>query len=156
MRKALAAVAIVLVVAGLASVAQAGTIQVSGVQSPQQADGSYLMGGSLIGVWWITSFYVRGWEVSGGVQGSGTETFVGCLDANGNATCDSGDAAGTIDFAFTYSAKYDPSFSVEVHGRCHHVVVGGTAGFSGVGGVLDFKDEPASGCAYYRGHLDLP
>jgi len=25
-----------------------------------------------------------------------------------------------------------------------------------VTGVLDFKDDPVTGCAYYRGHLDLP
>jgi len=151
-----AAIATVLAAAVLASAAQAGTIQVGGVQSPPQADGSSLMSGSLIGVWWTTSFFVRQLEASGGIQGSGTETFVGCLDANGSGACDGGDPAGTIDFAFTYSVKYDPSFSAEKHGRCHHVVVGGTGGFAGVGGVLDFKDDPATGCAYYRGHLDLP
>src|SRR4051794_17921349 len=133
-RKVLTAIATALVAAAFAAAAQAGTIQVSGVQSPQQADGSYLMGGSLIGVWWTTSFYVREFEVSGGVQGSGTETFVGCLDANGDHACDLGDPSGTIDFAFTYSTKYDPSFSVEIHGRGHHAIVGGTGGITAARG----------------------
>ncbi len=99
---------------------------------------------------------MSGFEVSGGVQGGGTETFVGCLDANANGTCDTGDLAGTIDFEFTFTAKYDPSFTTELHGRCHHPIVGGTGDFAGVTGVLDFKDDPVTGCAYYRGHLDLP
>jgi hypothetical protein len=145
-----------LAAAALAATAHAGTIQLSGVQSAQQGDGSYLMSGSLIGVWWTTSFYVREFQPSGGVQGGGTETFIGCFDANADAACGTGDPVGTIDFAYTFSAKYDPSFTTELHGRCHHVVGGGTGGFAGVTGVIDFKDDPATGCAYYHGHLDLP
>ena len=64
--------------------------------------------------------------------------------------------AGTIDFSYTFTAKYDPTFTMELHGRCHHPVVGGTGDFAGVTGVLDFQDDPVTGCAYYRGHLDLP
>ena len=139
----------------LASTAQASSLQVSGVQSPQQADGSYLMTGSLIGVWWTTGFYVKGYEVSGGVQGGGRETFVGCLDADSSGACDSADPAGTIDFEFSFSSKYDPTFTTLLHGRCHHPVVGGTGDFAGVTGVLDFKDDPITGCSSYRGHLDL-
>lgn len=156
MRKAVLAVATALVAAALAAAAHAGTTQVSGVQSAPQADGSYVMSGSLIGVWWTTSFGLKGIEPSGGVQGSGTETFIGCLDRNGSGTCDSGDLNGSIDFTFTFSAKYDPTFTTEKHGRCHHPVVGGTGDFAGVGGVLDFKDDPVTGCSSYRGHLDLP
>jgi hypothetical protein len=155
MRKALVVVVAALAAVVLGSAAQAGTIQVSGVQSASQPDGSKLMSGSLIGLWWTTSFYVSGFEASGTGRGGGTETFVGCLDANGSGTCDTGDATGTIDFAFTFTAKYDPSFTTELRGRCHHPVVGGTGDFAGVTGVLDFKDDPVTGCAYYRGHLDL-
>jgi hypothetical protein len=156
MRKALVIVVAALAVVALASAAQAGTIQVSGVQSAPQPDGSYLMSGGLIGVWWTTSFFVKGFEPSGGVQGNGTETFAGCLDANADGTCNARDPIGTIDFSFTFTTKYDPSFTTELHGRCHHPVVDGTGDFAGVTGVLDFKDDPVTGCSYYRGHLDLP
>jgi hypothetical protein len=156
MRKALVPVAAALAALALTVGAQAGVIQVGGVQSAPQADGSSVMSGSLIGLWWTTSFYLKGVEPSGSGQGGGTETFAGCLDANGNGTCDAGDPSGTIDFVFTFSAKYDPSFTTELHGRCHHPVVDGTGDFTGVTGVLDFKDDPVAGCAYYRGHLDLP
>jgi hypothetical protein len=57
-----------LVVAALASAAQAGKIQVSGVQSPQP-DGSYLMNGSLIGVWSTTSVLREGIRAGGGRPG---------------------------------------------------------------------------------------
>ena len=155
MRKALVVLVAALAAAALAAAAQAGTTQVGGLQSAEQQDGSRLMSGSLIGVWWTTSFYISRFQPSGGVQGGGTETFVGCLDATANGTCDAGDPAGTIDFSFTFTAKYDPSFTAELHGRCHHPVVGGTGDFAGVTGVLDFKDDPVTGCADYRGHLDL-
>ena len=156
MGKAVVAMIAVLAAVAFASAAQAGTVQVDGVQSATQADGSKLMRGSLIGVWWTTSFYVSGFESSGTGRGGGTETFVGCLDMNTSGACDAGDANGTIDFAFTFTAKYDPSFTTELRGRCHHPVLGGTGDFAGVTGVLDFKDDPVTGCATYRGHLDLP
>jgi hypothetical protein len=156
MSKVLVGVVAVIAAVALASAAQAGAIQVSGVQSAPQADGSNLMSGSLIGTWWTTSFFLQGFEPSGGIQGSGTETFVGCMDTNANGVCDVVDPTGTIDFSFTFTAKYDPSFTTELHGRCHHPVIGGTGGFAGVTGVLDYKDDPVTGCAYYRGHLDLP
>jgi hypothetical protein len=156
MRRALVVAATVVAAAAFTATAESrGTMQVSGVQSAPQADGSDLMSGSLIGVWWTTSFVVKGVEPSGGVQGSGTETFVGCLDANGSGTCDADDPSGTIDFAFTFTAKYDPSFTTQFHGRCHHPVVDGTGDFAGATGVLDFKDDTATGSADYRGHLDL-
>jgi hypothetical protein len=89
------------------------------------------------------------------VLGSGTETFDGCFDSDLSGTCDAGEPAGSIFLTFKFSGKYDPTFTVEQHGRCHHPVVGGTGGFAGVTGVLDFKDDPVTGCAYYKGHLDL-
>jgi len=155
MRQGFGLVVAVLAAVALASTAQASSIKVSGVQSAQQADGSYLMTGSLIGVWWTTGFYVKGYQVSGGVQGGGTEMFAGCLDADSSGACGSGDPTGTIDFEFTFSSKYDPTFTTLLHGRCHHPVTGGTGDFAGVSGVLDFTDDPATGCSYYRGHLDL-
>src|SRR6478672_2761149 len=118
MRKALVVVVAALAAVVLGSAAQAGTIQVSGVQSASQPHGSKLMSGSLIGLWWTTSFYVSGFEPSGTGRGGGTETFVGCLDANATGTCDGADTTGTIDFVFTFTAKYDRSFTIELHGRC--------------------------------------
>ena len=43
----------------------------------------------------------------------------------------------------------------EQHGRCHHPITGGTGGFAGATGVVHFKDDPVTGCAYYSGHVAL-
>ena len=75
MRKALIVMVAGLAAMVLASAAQAGTIQVSGVQSASQPDGSKLMSGSLVGVWWTTSFYVSGFEPSGTGRGGGLRIY---------------------------------------------------------------------------------
>jgi hypothetical protein len=152
------ATALVAVVVGLAAAgaAVAGTTQVSGVQTPiDPSAGTYTMSGSLIGLWTITSIELANFTPSGAVLASGTEQFDGCFDTNANRACDGDDPQGSIFFTFTLTAKYDPTFTVEQHGRCHHPVVGGTGGFAGVSGSLDFKDDPVTGCASYKGHLDL-
>lgn len=162
---ALAVVSVGLLVVGAASAGS--TFQVRGVQSPNgsaQGCGPGVLGmtgngpglgAGLIGCWTILtapSFVVT---PSGVVVGTGTEEFVGCLDLAGDGRCGIEDRSGTLRFSMNYSVKYDPAFTALQHGRCHHPITGGSGGFEGATGVLRFKDDPATGCSYYSGHLSL-
>lgn len=141
-------------IAGSAAPAGAdGAVQVRGVQRPLAEFGTYSMEGSLVGTWSTTGLEWVGDTPSGVVRLAGTELFDGCYDAGGDGTCDAGDPAGTIEFSFTYSGRFDPATGTLRHGRCHHPVTGGSGEFEGVSGVLTFHDDP-SGCSIYRGHLD--
>jgi hypothetical protein len=147
----------------------AGNTQVRGVQRPAVAsdgcgvgDGYAWMNGSgergtagLIGCWWITGTELGVVTPSGVVTGTGTELFAGCLDQAGDGACDPTDPAGTLSFFFRFSLKYDPTFTTFEHGRCYHPVTGGTGGFAGATGSLQFHDDPVTGCSYYSGHLKL-
>jgi hypothetical protein len=133
--------------------ANASSVQLSGIQTPV-AEGVYWMSGDLVGWWYQTSYTVVRIHPAGTVQISGTEQFVGCVDADGSGTCGGADPTGTLDFAFNFSGKYDTLSFDELHGRCHHVVTAGTGDFANATGVLHFKDDPVTGCAYYSGHLD--
>jgi hypothetical protein len=143
--------------AGLAAparVAAEGAVKVSGLQTPIDADaGTYAMTGDLIGMWYTTSFDLLGFTPSGALRGAGTELFVGCHDANGDAVCGTGDPAGTISFSFTYTGRISTTTGALLHGRCHHPITGGTGDFAGVSGVLNFHDDPATGCSAYKGNL---
>ena len=77
---------------------------------------------------------------AGGFVASGTETFVGCL----------GTRCGRFFTTYTFTAKYVGD--IEVHGRCHHPIVGGEGDFADVSGVINMHDLP-NGCATYKGHL---
>lgn len=111
--------------------------------------------GDLIGFWSTTTFELGVATPSGVVTGSGTERFDGCLDSNENGVCDPSDPAGSLYLTFTYSAKFDLEAFALLHGRCHHPVTGGTGGFAGATGALQMRDDPVTGCTYYRGHLTL-
>jgi hypothetical protein len=143
----------------LALPASAGTTQVSGVGryyaecqppvgSPPADPGDYLpieLTGSLHGCWYtyvLSSKFNR----SGTYQETGTEIFVGCL----NGTC------GTFETTYTFTGKYvDDTFAEEIHGRCHHPIVGGTGGFAGVKGVINFKDDVVNLTFDYKGPISL-
>ena len=142
-------------VVGLSSPASAGNgAKVEGVQVPiDAAAGVYTMSGDLVGMWYTTSFELGVTTVSGVVTGSGTELFLGCFNANHNATCDSGEPTGTIDFSFRYSGRFDLVTGAIIHGRCQHPVTGGSGDFAAVSGQLTFHDDP-SGCSFYKGQLD--
>ena len=152
--KALAAgAAVALGITGLGGDVSAGgrTTQVEGLLEPD-ADGSctdnpasvatYDVSGSLVGCWYVDTFVVNHESNAGGFVATGTETFVGCL----------GSACGRLFTTYTFTARY--AGDVELHGRCHHPIVGGDGDFEGVTGVLAMKDLP-NGCAAYRGHLVL-
>lgn len=159
--KMVAAVAALGVLAGVGGVspvgASQGAVPVRGTQTPVPGgpEGTYTMSGDLIGDWSTTSFDVLGFTPSGALRGAGTELFDGCLNSNGNATCDDGEPTGTMTFSFTYTGRFDMTTGALLHGRCHHPVTGGTGGFAGASGVLNFHDDPATGCSSYQGNLRL-
>ncbi len=81
---------------------------------------------------------------SGTHQETGTELFVGCLNGT---TC------GKFTTTYTFTGKFTSSFE-EIHGRCQHAITGITGGFTGMSGVILFKDDVDTGIAYYRGNLN--
>ena len=147
------------VLAVLAVPASAGTTQVSGVAvfnndclptggSPPDDLGDYPaidLTGSLYGCWY-TYVSVSQFNPSGTYIEQGTEIFVGCM----------GTRCGTFETTYTFTAKYvDDTFAEEIHGRCHHPIVGGTGDFAGAKGVLNFKDDVVNLKYDYRGHISF-
>lgn len=156
----LTAAAAALVLATVTMPASAGTMQVSGIGafnmtcqppagSPPADLGDYPpvdLIGSLDGCWY-TYVSASKFNPSGTYIEQGTEIFVGCLN---------GTACGTFETTYTFTAKYvDDSFTEEIHGRCHHPIVGGTGDFAGVKGVINFKDDVVNLKYDYRGHISL-
>lgn len=140
-------------VGGLSSPASAGDgAKVEGVQTPAGPD-VYTMSGDLVGVWYTTSFNLGITTSSGVVTGTGTERFVGCYNADGDAVCDPGEPVGEIFFSFRYSGRFDLTTGAILHGRCQHPVTGGSGDFAAVSGQMTFHDDP-SGCSFYKGQLD--
>ena len=149
-----------LVLAVLAMPASAGTTQVSGTAvfnnecqppagSPPDDLGDYPpidLSGSLDGCWY-TYVSASKFNPSGTYMEKGTEIFVGCLNGT---TC------GTFETTYTFTAKYvDDTFAEEIHGRCHHPIVGGTGGLAGAKGVINFKDDVVNLNFDYKGHISL-
>lgn len=162
-------VVLVLAVAAAMTVVQAGSgagaIAVRGDQWTLRAElppcdnenpDTYRMTGDLVGCWYTESFDVTQSKdnAGGSFKASGSEHFVGCLNTNGNASCDPGEPSGEFWTTFTFTAKLDPSGS-EIHGRCHHPVVRGTGAFQAIRGVLSFKDIPSKGQFPYHGNLQF-
>jgi hypothetical protein len=111
-----------------------------------------VMTGDLEGCWYTKIVTAKdNGSPSGIYQERGEEIFVGTL--NGGAT-------GSFATTYKFTSKWDPNVSTgsEVHGRCQHPIVAGsgTGAFAGVTGRVDFKDDVATGCFLYRGHLALP
>ena len=139
-----------------------GAAVVQGTQTPVTSGlcfnalvvGSYAMSGGLVGCWYTDTIVLTGLHTSGTVQLSGTEHFVGCLDLNGDGTCGAADPAGTFSTTFTFTGKYDASGN-EIHGRCNHPIVSGTAAFAGATGVINFTDDVTTGDASYTGPISL-
>lgn len=165
-RRALACVVLIGGVTALgAAPARAATLQVSGVQTPVTSGpcfnpslppgSSTTMQGSLIGCWYIDTFDAKYQPHSGTLQATGTEHFVGCLDADGDQACDAGDPQGTLSFSYIFTGKLDPLTFAEIRGRCHHPIIAGTGDFAGATGVLDFKDDVTNVISPYRGHVTL-
>ena len=103
--------------------------------------GGYAMTGSLVGCWWIDTFESKSDPSKAHYLATGTEHFTGCL----------GPICGTFFTTYSFSAKTDGPWptSAEIHGRCHHPVVGGTDGFTGASGEISFHDVVDVSPPYY-------
>jgi hypothetical protein len=132
-------------------------IRVSGTQTEvNEAKGKFLMHGSLVGPWQITSFtpvYFSPTQFAA----SGTELFSGCLDSNRNGTCEAGEARGTLRFSAKFWGELSPTTKEEVRGGCFHLITGGTGDFAKAKGVISMIDTPAGNTVKttYRGELQL-
>jgi len=152
-RAALAlSVAATIIAAFAAPAAARSQTQVAGLLTPDtggacQEDSAsvatYTVTGNLAGCWYIDEWTIRNETPSGAISAKGTEVFSGCLNGN---RCGH--------FWTTYTFTYKVVDGVETHGRCHHPIVGGDGGFTGVSGVLQMHDLP-NGCAVYKGHLSF-
>jgi hypothetical protein len=146
--------------AELATLASAGTTQISGIAvfnndcqapvgSPPSDLGDYPpldFTGSLNGCLY-TYVAASQFNPSGTYIEQGTELFVGCLN---------GLACGTFETIYTFTAKYtDETFAQEIHGRCEHRIVGGTEDFAGAKGVLLIKDDVVILKYDYTGNISL-
>ncbi len=126
-----------------ASAASRGATIVRGTQLAAGSceSGGYAMTGSLVGCWWIDTFESKSDPTKSHYVATGTEHFTGCL----------GPTCGTFFTTYTFSAKTDGPWptSAEIHGRCHHPVVGGTGGFAGASGEISFHDVVDVSPPYY-------
>lgn len=106
----------------------------------------YLMTGDIEGCWWIDTFDVKPLPVQGTLLARGREHFTGRI----------GSRYGTFYTTYTFTAKFEGD--TELHGRCHHPVVGGDGDFAGISGVLNFTDVVDTDPVYYPywGNLRFP
>jgi hypothetical protein len=145
-----------------------GTSQVDGIMTLvssgdplDSTDDVYWMDGygggapGLVGYWYTRTLEPGVFTPSGVFTSTGTEEFVGCLDADGDRSCDASEPAGTLWFAYEFSGKFDTVTFAEYHARCHHAITAGTGDFAGATGQLHIKDDPETGCSYYSGHVAL-
>jgi len=153
-----------------AAPASASQSQVSGIQTPgtvppacTDPSVSFTMTGGLVGCWYEDNVTITKDQTTASgielVHFSGTEHFTGCLDVDGDGAC-TGDPTGTLFFTFTFTGQYVPgtNLSLEIRGRCHHPIVGGTGNFAGATGVLNFKDDvsnPTFVTSPYMGHVSF-
>lgn len=128
----------------------AGAAQFAEECGGETSDFTLVLEGDLTGCWYTTIWEAK--ETPSGIyQERGTETFVGCLSADGVEAC------GSFTTTYKFTGKFAASGD-QIHGRCQHPIVAGsgTGDFAGATGRLDFKDDVATGIAYYRGHIKLP
>lgn len=97
--------------------------------------------GSLQGCWWIDTFQTTSDPDKSHFRATGTEHFTGCL----------GSICGTFYTTYSFTAKTDGPWptGAEIHGRCHHPIVGGTGGFADASGEISFHDVVDVSPPYY-------
>ncbi len=123
--------------------ARNGTTTIDGVQHAAGTcdNGGYRMTGSLVGCWYVDTFESKSDPDKSTFRATGTEHFDGCL----------GDVCGTFFTTYEYTAKTIGPWVdfLEIHGRCHHPVTGGTGGFAGASGQISFTDVVDVSPVYY-------
>ena len=152
----LAALTTVLAVATAGASGTPVSVSLSGTQTiVDEANGTFAMHGSLVGVWQTTKFVPR-YQSASQFVATGREVFDGCLDANANDTCDPKEPAGTLRFTFMYWASFDPATGALIHGNCVHPIDKGTGSFKKAAGVIFMEDTPtgADVVTTYKGTLE--
>jgi hypothetical protein len=169
-RSALVLVIVTLLAVAFPTGATAGGIQsrtgfvVKGLQGPpvDQCDGkssvaTYQMFGDLVGCWYTDTFVEGESHPDGEFTGTGTETFVGCIDANHDRVCKGTDPMGSFRTDFVFYAIY--AGGAEVSGHCYHPIItgSGTGGFTNAHGAVNFVDNvtPTQITADYFGEIEL-
>ena len=135
---------------GSVSTGPSVSVDVSGTETVvDEAAGTFALHGSLTGTWYTTTFVPR-YTSSSHFVATGKELFVGCLDSNGNGSCDSGEAAGKLKFTFMYWASFDPATGALLHGNCVHPIIGGSGDFRKAAGVVFMEDTPTGNTVVTR------
>jgi hypothetical protein len=99
--------------------------------------------GDLAGCWYITAFNVVRSNPSGTGTATGTEEVHACIDLNHDGVCEPGEPVGKFFTTFIFTGKFADGFAgaMEIHGRCHHPIVGGTGEFANAKGEISFTDN---------------
>jgi hypothetical protein len=129
--------------AAAAATGEPTTLHVEGTQTQVSADLFESYGG-LLGDWWILTFEPL-YESDSFVVGTGTERFVGCVDADLDGACAESEPSGELWFDFVEWITLDPSTGALIESRCVHPITGGTDGFHGARGIVTMRAVPVDG-----------
>ena len=119
------------------------TLHVEGTQTPVSAE-LYESHGGLLGDFWILTFDPL-YESDSLVIGTGTERFVGCVDADLDGACAESEPSGELWFDFVEWMTLDPSTGALIESNCTHPITGGTDGFHGARGIVTMHAVPVDG-----------
>jgi len=126
--------------AGTAATDEPTTLHVEGTQT-QVSPELYESHGGLLGDFWILSFDPL-YESDSFVVGTGTERFVGCVDADLDGACAESEPSGELRFDFVEWMTLDPSTGALIESNCTHPITGGTDGFHGARGIVTMHAVP--------------
>src|SRR3712207_3724134 len=116
------------------------TLHVEGTQI-QVGENLYDSLGGLLGDFWILTFDPL-YESDSFVVGTGTERFVGCVDADLDGACAESEPSGELRFDFVEWMTLDPSTGALIESNCTHPITGGTDGFHGARGIVTMHAVP--------------
>jgi hypothetical protein len=139
---------------------------VKGLQGPftdecggKTSEATYQMSGDLVGCWYTDTFVPGEMHPDGEFTGTGTETFIGCIDANGDGACNGTDPTGSMRMTFVFYGIFDPVTGAEISGHCYHPIItgSGTGGLRTAHGAINFVDNvtPTQITADYFGEIEL-
>jgi hypothetical protein len=145
---------------------QSSSFHVKGLQGPytdecggKTSEATYQMSGDLVGCWYTDTFVPGEMHSDGEFTGTGTETFIGCIDTNHDGACNGTDPTGSIRMTFVFYGIFDPVTGAEVSGHCYHPIItgSGTGGLGTAHGAINFVDNvtPAEITANYFGEIEL-